>query len=78
VVSVKPPFQDPARIAGLLEEKYGILTRVGLHCAPEAHKSLGTWPEGTIRFSFGYFNTEEDVDYTLTALKELLHGNETT
>lgn len=78
VVSIRPVFGDPAQIAGLLEEKYGILTRVGLHCAPAAHKSLGTWPEGTIRFSFGYFNTEEDVDYTLTALKELFHGNQAT
>ena len=53
-------------------------TRVGLHCAPAAHQTLGTFPTGTIRFSFGFFNTKADADYALSALdtltKEALHG----
>ena len=49
------------------------MTRVGLHCAPSAHKTLGTLPAGTIRFSFGWWNTEDQVDRALEAL-ELIKG----
>ena len=52
------------------------MTRVGLHCTPAAHKSLGTYPTGTIRFSFGYWNTEEEVDTALNALRVLLEDTE--
>lgn len=74
VVSVKIPEKDPADIAAALDSTYDIATRVGLHCAPNAHKTLGTYPEGTIRFSFGYFNTPADVDAALDALKALLQN----
>ena len=49
----------------------GIMTRVGLHCAPSAHKTLGTYPDGTIRFSFGFWNTTEEVDSAVEAMGEL-------
>ena len=71
VVSVAPLRMDPAALAFRLDEGYGIATRVGLHCAPAAHHTLGTFPTGTVRFSFGPFNTEAEVDAALTALKEL-------
>jgi cysteine desulfurase family protein len=74
VISIQPIKIDPAEVSYLLDDKYGIMTRVGLHCAPSAHKTLGTFPTGTIRFSFGYFNTDDEVDCTLAALKEVLHG----
>ena len=78
VVSIQPVHQDPAELAANLDERFGIATRVGLHCAPAAHQTLGTFPTGTIRFSFGFFNTEADADYALSALdtltKEALHG----
>ena len=78
VVSIQPVHQDPAEVAASLDERFGIATRVGLHCAPAAHQTLGTFPTGTIRFSFGFFNTEADADYALSALdtltKEALHG----
>ena len=61
-----------AGVAYLLDASYGIMTRVGLHCAPNAHKTLGTYPGGTIRFSFGYFNTEEEVSFAVKALEEIL------
>lgn len=61
--------KDNAELSQFLEQK-DIITRVGLHCAPLAHKSLGTFPRGTIRFSFGYFNTLEDIDITIKAIKE--------
>ncbi|GFI61472.1 cysteine desulfurase SufS [Clostridiales bacterium] len=63
---------DAAEIAFELNSRYGIMTRTGLQCAPNAHKTLKTYPQGTIRFSFGYFNKEEEVDYALKALKNIL------
>ena len=71
-VSVQTPGRDEAEVADGLSREYGIMTRVGLHCAPSAHKTLGTFPEGTIRLSLGYFNTANDVDAAVTALEELL------
>ena len=54
VVSLQTPGRELSRVAWELDETYGIMTRVGLHCAPAAHKTLGTYPTGTIRFSFGW------------------------
>lgn len=72
IVSVDFPDDDNARIAFELEQNYGILTRVGLHCAPRAHQTLGTYPEGTVRFSFGWNNTLEEVQFCLDALEKIL------
>ena len=71
VVSVVPENADPALVADTLGREYGIMVRVGLHCAPNAHKTLGTFPTGTIRFSFGRWNTPQQVDTALSALREL-------
>ncbi len=71
VVSIDFTGQDNGEIAYLLERDYGILTRCGLHCAPNAHKTLGTFPQGTVRFSFGYATTEEEIDYACAAIREL-------
>ena len=71
VVSLVFDGIDAARAAFMLEDGYGILTRVGLHCAPAAHRSLGTFPKGTVRFSFGYFNTEEETDHGIEAIGKL-------
>lgn len=68
VVSLDFPGRDNAQISFALEQDYGILTRCGLHCAPNAHKSLGTFPAGTVRFSFGWANTMEDVDRAVQAV----------
>ncbi len=54
-----------------LDEEYGILCRVGLHCAPAAHKTLGTFPEGTVRFGLGPFNTAAEVTCSLEAVRQL-------
>ena len=72
VVSITIDSMDLASIAYELESNYHIMTRVGLHCAPRAHQTLGTYPEGTVRFSFGYANTHEDVISTLSALHRIL------
>lgn len=74
VVSLQIAGMDPALTADRLDQVYHIQTRVGLHCAPSAHKTLGTYPTGTVRFSFGYSNTEEEIDACLNALEELSHG----
>ena len=71
VVSLTFDKWDAAEAAYALESEFGIETRVGLHCAPSAHKTLGTYPEGTVRFSFGYFNTEEETDHGIKAVGEL-------
>ena len=72
VVSITIDGMDPASIAYELESNYHIMTRVGLHCAPRAHQTLETYPEGTVRFSFGYANTHEDVVSALSALHRIL------
>lgn len=71
VVSIAATNQDNAIVAQELEDQYGIMTRVGLHCAPSAHKTLGTFPSGTIRFSFGHYNTPAEIDTALQALRKL-------
>ncbi len=74
VISIQTMTKDSSEVAYKLDEKYGIMTRVGLHCAPAAHKTLGTYPAGTIRFSFGWNNSLEDVSAAINALKEICHG----
>jgi selenocysteine lyase/cysteine desulfurase len=54
-----------------LAEEYGIMVRSGLHCAPLAHKTIGTFPEGTLRFSMGWHTTEEDIEYALDTLTKI-------
>ena len=71
VVSIQTLKKELSEAAFTLDNEFGIMTRVGLHCAPSAHKTLGTYPGGTIRFSFGWFNTEQDVQTALTSLKKL-------
>lgn len=71
VVSVVPLCMDPAELAFRLDEQYGIATRVGLHCAPAAHRTLGTWPAGTVRFSFGITNTEAEAEEAARAVAAL-------
>ncbi len=72
VVSIQTLTMDTAEAAYELDETYGIMTRVGLHCAPSAHKTLDTYPTGTIRFAFGWWNTTKHVDEALFALSEIL------
>ena len=71
VVSIQTLRKELSEVAYELDDTYGIMTRVGLHCAPIAHKTLGTYPTGTIRFSFGYWNTKEQIDTALEGLKEI-------
>jgi len=72
IISITTPQQDEAEVAQKLSDAYHITTRVGLHCAPIAHRTLGTYPTGTIRFSLGHFTTKEEIDYAVEALTEIL------
>ena len=72
VVSIQTLDEDMASVAWHLDHDYHIMTRVGLHCAPSAHKTLDTYPAGTIRFSFGPQNTNNEIDFCIRALKEIL------
>lgn len=71
VVSVVSSKHDIALISSLLLERAGIETRVGLHCAPMAHKALGTFPTGTLRFSPGPFTEKDEIEATLKILEEI-------
>lgn len=74
VVSIQTNQTDLSQVAYRLDSDYGIMTRVGLHCAPSAHRTLATYPTGTLRFSFGWTNTPEEVETVLCALEEIVHG----
>lgn len=62
---------SPSELALALDENYGIMARSGLHCAPSAHRTIGTFPEGTVRLSPGYYTSLEDVDHTVEAIAAL-------
>ncbi|MDR2659790.1 MAG: aminotransferase class V-fold PLP-dependent enzyme [Spirochaetaceae bacterium] len=68
LVSLTVQGRGAGDAARRLFEKHGIVTRSGLHCSPMAHKTAGTYPDGTVRFSFGRGTTEEDIDAALKAL----------
>lgn len=70
VVAVDVEGVDPALLGDALARDFGICTRAGAHCAPLMHRALGTEEKGAVRFSFSYFNTEEEIGKGLHALKE--------
>jgi cysteine desulfurase/selenocysteine lyase len=70
-LSLRNPILPAAELGGILDQAFDIAIRPGLHCAPYIHRSLGTFPEGTVRVSVGPFNTEQDVDSLVRALKEI-------
>ncbi len=71
VFSVNIEGYEPGEVGAILDQAFDIKVRTGLHCAPAAHKTLGTYPLGTIRLSPGYFNTVEEINLTLEALEKI-------
>ena len=71
IVSLNVGDIDSAEISDALMQGWGIATRPGAHCAPLMHRALGTERQGVVRFSFGYFNTDEEVDTAIEALRDL-------
>lgn len=72
VVTLNIKGVDSGDLAAYLDEEYAILTRAGIHCAPLAHESMHSGENGGVRFSFGYFNTEEDITYAINTLKNIV------
>lgn len=73
-VSLTVEGLDNAAVAQRLNDEFSIAVRVGLHCAPVAHRTIGTFPNGTIRISLGFFNTEEECAVLIAALKKICKG----
>ncbi len=74
VISINIGNMDSGEITFLLDSEYDIATRSGIHCAPLAHKTLGTLEQGAVRFSLGYFNTKQDIDTAIEALKQITNN----
>lgn len=72
VISINIGEFDSGEISFLLDSKFNILTRSGIHCSPLAHETLGSLERGAVRFSIGYFNTKEEIDETILALKKII------
>lgn len=71
VISLNIDGVDSGDLAQILDEEFGIFVRSGFHCAPLAHKNIGTYEQGAVRFSFGYFNTYEEIEFVLSVLKNI-------
>ena len=71
VAALNVAGMDSGETADILSEDYGIATRPGAHCAPRMHRALGTERQGAVRFSFGWYNTEEETDAAVRALREI-------
>ncbi len=71
-VSFTSEALSPSELGLCLDEEFDILCRVGLHCSPAAHASLGSFPEGTIRFSAGYFTTSDEISAAIDAVRALV------
>lgn len=75
VVSFLIEGRESVEIGGILDKNYGVACRAGLHCAPDAHRTLGTFDLKLVRFSFSYFNTSEEIDSVLGSLEEIVRNN---
>ena len=73
-ISINSDKINNAELGFILDREFGIMARTGLHCSPSAHETIGTFPQGTLRFSLGPFNDRKDIDYTLYALNSILKG----
>jgi cysteine desulfurase family protein len=65
---------SPSDVGQRLDEEHGVMCRVGLHCSPACHRTIGTFPEGTVRFGLGPFTTEADIDHALKAMESIARG----
>ena len=75
VVTLNIKGIDSGDLAAYLDEEHRILVRGGLHCAPKIHEAIGNGENGGVRFSFGFFNTDEEVEYAIKVLKEIVAEN---
>jgi selenocysteine lyase/cysteine desulfurase len=73
ILSIDFIDNDNGLVAHELSKSYGIMTRCGLHCAPSAHKTLGTFPRGTVRFAVSHFTTLEEIEYTIDCINKIVN-----
>ncbi len=71
IVSLNIKGFNPGEVAAILDNRFNIAVRPGMHCAPHIHREIGTFPEGTVRVSPGYFNTVNDIEETISGLKKI-------
>jgi cysteine desulfurase family protein len=71
VVSLTIEEAEPMEVGAILDQAFDTKVRAGLHCAPAAHKTIGTFPRGTVRLSPGYFNTTKEIDVTIKAIEKI-------
>ncbi|MDY2719425.1 MAG: aminotransferase class V-fold PLP-dependent enzyme, partial [Candidatus Faecousia sp.] len=71
IVTLNLRNYDSGKVADALAEEFGIATRSGAHCAPRMHEALGTTAQGAVRFSFSWFNTEQEADSAIAAVRSL-------
>lgn len=76
IVALNIKDYGSGEVADELAQGYGIMTRAGAHCAPLMHEALGTRRQGAVRFSFSYFNTEEEIDRTVEVIREMVEIDE--
>jgi len=76
LVSFTLDVMNPSEVAFNLDERFDIMSRPGLHCAPSAHRTIGTFPDGTVRFSFGMFTTENEIITGIKAIEILSHESQ--
>jgi len=74
VISFNIAGLTPSEVAMQLEEGYQIMCRAGLHCSPAAHKTMGTFPQGTVRLSPGHFTSHQDIEITIEAVQKIAAG----
>lgn len=72
VVSINIGEEDSSEIGYILDKVFNIAVRPGLHCSPMAHKTVGSFEQGTVRFSMGYFNKKDDIDAAIIAIKSIV------
>lgn len=72
VVSITTEKRDIGDVGKILDTEFDIAVRCGLQCSPHAHRTMGTFPKGTVRISPGYFNTKEDIDQLIDGFKKIL------
>ena len=75
VVSFSVGDRPAGEIGAILDQRFDIACRAGLHCAPDAHRTLGTFEQKLVRFSFSYFNKQEEIDFALASLREIVETN---
>ena len=72
IISLDFKYEDNAVVSHKLQAIYGIQNRCGLHCSPSGHNFYNTFPQGTVRFSLGHYNTFQEIDYVVNSIQSIL------